>query len=47
MYDVFFGNLIVRSFSSEPKLLFEISRTPEHVATSIEYVKKIYGRANL
>jgi len=35
------------SFSSEPKLLSEISRRPEHVATFIEYVKKVYGRANL
>jgi len=32
-------------FSSEPKLLSEISRRPEHVATSIGYVKKVYGRA--
>jgi len=35
------------SFSSEPKLLSEISRRPEHVATSIGYVKKVYGRTNL
>jgi len=27
-------------FSSKPKLLSEISRRPEHVATSIGYVKK-------
>jgi len=35
------------SFSSEPKLLSEISRKSEYVATSIGYIKKIYGRANL
>jgi len=35
------------SFSSELKLFSEISRRPEHVATSIGYIKKIYGRANL
>jgi len=34
-------------FLSEPKLLSKISRWPEHVATSIEYVKKVYGRANM
>jgi len=34
-------------FSFEPKLLSEISRRPEHVAISIGYVKKVYGRANL
>jgi len=35
------------SFSFELKLLSEISRRPEHVATSIGYVKKVCGRANL
>jgi len=35
------------SFSSEPKLLSEIPRRPEHVATSIGYIKKLYGRTNL
>jgi len=33
------------SFSSKSKLLSEISRRPEHVATSIGNVKKVYGRA--
>jgi len=34
-------------FSSKPKLLSEISSSPEHVATSIGYVKKVYSGANL
>jgi len=34
-----------RSFLFEPKLLSEISRRPEHIATSIGYVKKVDGRA--
>jgi len=35
------------SFSSEPKLLSEISRRPEHIATFIGYVKKVYSKTNL
>jgi len=34
-------------FSSEPKLFSEISRRLEHITTSIGYVKKVYGKANL
>jgi len=35
------------SFLSGSKLFSEISRRREQVATSIGYVKKVYGRANL
>jgi len=35
------------SFSFGPKLLSEISRKLEQVATFIGYIKKVYGRANL